>query len=202
LESVLPVETNSANGSGCTTSCAFTTSDFFKKKRRTNSGIAMTDSLPAAVTPGLVNGTRIVIANADATATDTITAGSGTTMASGGASDTIGPGRDVAYEFDLPNTQWRGAYNTRTALLGPNNLSDLANAAAARGSLGLGSLATQNPGTGLANSGGSTNLQPAQASTIGGVKPDGITTTVDGSGTITAIGAAATAVDVGGATSI
>ena len=36
--------------------------DFFQKTRRTNSGTAMTDSLPASSTTGLVNGTRIDIA--------------------------------------------------------------------------------------------------------------------------------------------
>jgi hypothetical protein len=148
LESVLPVQTNTVAAGGCTASCVFATGDLFKKTRRSNSGSAMTDTFPAASATGMVNGTRIVIANVDATATLTITAGSGTVMASGGATDTIGPGRDIAYEYDPATTQWRRAYNTGTALLGPNNLSDVASASAAWGNI----------------------VQPSGASTLGGVK--------------------------------
>jgi hypothetical protein len=131
LESVLPVQTVAG------ASKSFLTADLFKKTRRSNSGSAMSDTFPASTATGMVNGTRIVYANTDATATATITAGAGTVMASGGATDTVGPGRDVAYEYDLANTQWRRAYNTGTALLGPNNLSDLASASSARSNLGV-----------------------------------------------------------------
>jgi hypothetical protein len=134
LEGILPVQT--VTGASKT----FATADLFKKTRRSNSGAAMSDTFPASTATGLVNGTRIVVANADATATDTITAGAGTVMASGGSTDTIGPGRDVAYEYDLVATQWRRAYNTGTALLGPNNLSDLSSVSTARTNLGLSSL--------------------------------------------------------------
>lgn len=141
LEMLLPVQTVSG------TSKTFLPADLYKKTRRSNGGVAMSDTFPAASATGLINGTRIVVANVDVTATLTITAGVGTVMASGGSVDTIGPGRDIAYEYDATSTQWRRAYNTGTALLGPNNLSDLSNIPTARAVLGLGSAAQQNIGT-------------------------------------------------------
>ncbi len=100
-------------------SYTYTTTDLFQKTRRSNSGSAMADTFPASTATGMVNGTRIVVANVDATASITITAGAGTTMPSG-STDTIAPGRDVAYEYDAAAATWRGAYNTRTALLTGN----------------------------------------------------------------------------------
>ena len=85
---------------------------------------------------GLLNGTQINIANVDATASDTVTAGAGTTI-DGGATFVIGPGRDIWLVYDLANTQWRAMANTKTALLGPNNLSDVSSAATTRTNLGL-----------------------------------------------------------------
>lgn len=136
LEALVPVQTST------TASYGFAASDFFKRTRRSNAGSAMTDTLPIAGTTGLANGTRIEIANFDATASDTVTAGAGTTIV-GGASFVLGPGRDLMLTYDLANTAWRAEANSSTALLGPNNLSDVANVATARTNLGLGSIATQ-----------------------------------------------------------
>lgn len=138
LETLLPVQT--AAGA----SKVFATADLFKKTRRSNAGTAMTDTFPASTATGLVNGTRIVIANVDASASITITAGSGTVMSQGTSTDTVGPGRDVAYEYDLASTQWRRAYNTGTAVLGPNNGSDFSSIPTVRSNLGLAALYTVN----------------------------------------------------------
>lgn len=128
LETVLQIQTNAI------ASKAFSTADFFWETRRSNSGSAMTDSFPAAGTTGLVNGTRITVNNVDATASDTITAGSGTTF-SAGSTDVIGPGRAIQYAYDLANTTWRKTLNTGVALLGPNNLSDVSSISTARNNL-------------------------------------------------------------------
>lgn len=116
LESLLPVQT--VTGSGKT----FLTADLFKKTRRSNAGAAMNDTFPPSTATGMVNGTRIVVSNNDTTASLTIAAGVGTSMPAG-ATDVIAPGRDVAYEYDLPNATWRGAFNTRSALLSPLTLA-------------------------------------------------------------------------------
>lgn len=120
LEGFVQVQTNTANGSACTASCNFAATDLFKRTRRSNSGSAMTDSLPASGV-ALTNGTRIQIVNADATASDTITAGAGTTIL-GGSSFILGPGRDLMLTYDLANTTWRSEGNTATAVLGPAGL--------------------------------------------------------------------------------
>lgn len=129
LETILPVQTV------IQTSYGFLTVDLFKETRRSNSGSAMTDTFPGVSATGLINGTRITYNNVDATATATITAGAGTTMSNGSGSETVGPGRSIQYVYDASVTQWRRTLNTGTALLGPNNLSDLSNIATARGNL-------------------------------------------------------------------
>lgn len=138
LESLLPVQTVTG------ASKIFATADLFMKTRRSNSGVAMTDTFPAASMSGIVNGTRIIVANTDPTASDTITAGIGTFMPNGTSTDTVGPGRDIAYEYDSATTQWRAAYNTRTALLSPNNLNDVASPSAALSNIGGAPLASPN----------------------------------------------------------
>jgi hypothetical protein len=95
---------------------AFGTADLFKKTRRSNGGTPMADTLPAAGATGLANGTQINIANVDASATDTVTAGSGTTI-DGNSTLVIQPGRDIWLIYDLANAAWRGAGNSRTAVL-------------------------------------------------------------------------------------
>jgi hypothetical protein len=95
---------------------AYLTADLFKKTRRSNGGSAMSDTFPASTAAGMVNGTRIVVSDADTTASITITAGAGTSMPSG-STDVVGPDRDVAYEYDATNATWRGAYNTRAAVI-------------------------------------------------------------------------------------
>ncbi len=122
LESVLPVQTITG------ASYSFSTTDLFKKTRRSNAGAAMADTFPAATTLGIVNGARIIVSNTDATASITITAGAGTSMPSG-STDVIGPGRDVAYEYDAASATWRGAFNTRTALLSGGDVAIGANGA-------------------------------------------------------------------------
>jgi len=144
LESVLPIQTSTG------ASKTFATADLQKKTRRSNSGASMTDTFPASTTGGLANGALINVANADATATDTITAGSGTSICgvgSCGSTFVITAGRDVWWSYDLANTAWRPVANTATALLGPNNLSDVTSAATSRTNLGLGTAAVANTGT-------------------------------------------------------
>lgn len=123
-EMVLPIQAFAG------ASKTFGTADLFQKTRRSNSGSAMTDTFPAASTTGLVNGTRIDVANGDATATDTITAGAGTTIL-GNTTYAIGPQRDVWFVYDLANTEWRLDANTGSSLLASNNLSDVASASTA-----------------------------------------------------------------------
>ena len=142
-EFLLPVKTNTANGSSCTTSCNFVTSDFFQKTRRSNSGTAMTDSFPASSATGLANGTRIDIANVDATASDTITAGASTTI-NGSSTYVVPPGRDIWFVYDLANTEWRLDANTGSSLLSANNLSDVASTSTAITNLFGGATGTGN----------------------------------------------------------
>jgi hypothetical protein len=99
--------------------------DLFQRTRRSNSASAMTDTLPAS-TALTVDGERLQIANVDASASDTISAGAATTIL-GGSTFVLTAGRDLMLVYDLANTAWRGEGNTPTALLGPNNLFDLSN---------------------------------------------------------------------------
>jgi len=110
LEAMSPVQTVTA------TSKTFATADFQLVTRRTNSGTAMTDTFPASSATGLVNGTVMTVNNVDATAIDTITAGSGTTIG-GNATDVLEAGRSAAYIYDLANTTWRKNYNSGTAAI-------------------------------------------------------------------------------------
>lgn len=138
LEAVLPIQTVTG------ASKSFLTADLFKETRRFNSGSAMSDTFPASSATGLVNGTKITVVNVDATVNDTITAGAGTTISGTGI---VGPGRAIQYVYDAPTTTWRPTLNTGTALLGPNNLSDLTSSITARANLGLGTAAVHNTGT-------------------------------------------------------
>lgn len=105
LEPVSPVQT--INGA----SHAFGSADLYTYARRSNSGAAMTDTFPAAITSGLVNGTRIQLSNVDASASDTVTAGAGTTI-NGGSSIVIGAGRSTDWVYDLGSTAWRPTANS------------------------------------------------------------------------------------------
>jgi hypothetical protein len=139
-ETLLPIQT--ATGASKT----FGTADMFQETRRSNAGSAMTDTFPASSATGLVNGTKITVVNADASASDTITAGAGTTINSS-ATDVVTFGRAIQYVYDLANTTWRRTLNTGSALLAQNNLSELASASSARTNLGLGTAAVANTGT-------------------------------------------------------
>ena len=110
IESLLPVQTLTG------TSHAFVTADFFQKTRRSNSGAAMTDTFPASTATGLANGTLINVVNYDSTASDTVTAGSGTTIG-GNSTFVIQPGRDVWWTYDATNTTWRAIANTASSLI-------------------------------------------------------------------------------------
>jgi hypothetical protein len=146
---------------------AFGTADLFKKTRRSNGGTAMTDTLPAAGATGLANGTQINIANVDASATDTVTAGSGTTI-DGSSTLVIQPGRDIWLIYDLANAEWRGAGNSRTAVLfsgTPPTASQLWGGSATPGSgaaVAVGSCLTLSGGV-LSNSCGSTFTGPGSS---------------------------------------
>jgi len=123
LETLLPAQTFLG------ASKAFATADLFYKTRRANGGSAMTDTFPAITATGLVNGSRIVLANYDATASDTITAGTGTAFKSAGSStDTVTAGRDVAYELDK---------SVFTGSIGPSSTT-LTVTAVASGALSIG----------------------------------------------------------------
>ncbi len=98
------------------TSMTYATADLFKEIVRSNGGTAMTDTLMAVGSTGLVNGARINISNVDTTAADTITAGSGTTI-SGNSTFVLQPGRDLWLIYDLANTRWRIKVNTGDSLL-------------------------------------------------------------------------------------
>jgi hypothetical protein len=110
LESLLPVQSLNQ------TSKTYTTTDFFKKTRRSNAGIAMADTLPASTATGLSNGTQLNIANVDASASITLTAGAGTTINSA-ATFVIPPGRDFWMTYDATNATWRGVANTGAQVL-------------------------------------------------------------------------------------
>ena len=117
LESLLPINSpDPLTGNSYSFVCA----DMFKKTRRSNSGVAMTDTLLSSaatcLTSAKSNGVWAHLYNADASASDTITAGAGTTIA-GSSTYVLLPGRDIWISYDLANTEWRFNGNTNTALL-------------------------------------------------------------------------------------
>lgn len=114
LEMLLPVQTNKANGSACAGSCVFTATDFFHLTRRSNAGSAMTDTLPSSAAVGLTTGTRISIKNVDGTATDTISAGSGTTI-EGNPSYSLVASLQVDLAYDASASTWRVVSNNPSA---------------------------------------------------------------------------------------
>lgn len=109
LEYLLPVQT--LTGSSFT----FASSDLFTKKRISNSGSAMTATLPPSTAFGMTNGARMTIGNVDATASLTLTAGAGTTI----TTTVIAPGRTLPLVYDQPNTAWRIDDNAAAVLLAP-----------------------------------------------------------------------------------
>jgi hypothetical protein len=170
LEALLPIQTVTG------ASKVFATADLFMETRRSNAGAAMTDTFPPSSATGLVNGSKIIVTNVDATASDTITPGAGTTISGTGI---VGPGRAIQYVYDLAGTIWRPTLNTGTALLGPNNLSDVSSAATARTNLGAAPLAspaftgtptapTPAPGTNTTQLATSAFVQTAITALIGG----------------------------------
>jgi len=111
----------------------FAAADLGYVTRRSNGGSAMTDTFPAA--SASTNGNVLTLDNVDASASITISAGAGTTIA-GSGTYVHAPGRSVFFVYDGPNTAWRPIHDTGIALLGPNNLSDVASPSAARNALG------------------------------------------------------------------
>jgi len=97
LEAYMPVQTEPGGTTGAT--YAFGCADIQKMTRRGNSGTAMTDTFPASTCQQLAtSGAIIEVHNYDSTASDTITAGSGTTIG-GGSTAVVGPGRQVRYVY-------------------------------------------------------------------------------------------------------
>lgn len=121
-EEIEQVQTNRTQGGGpCTVSCNYNYADFFRKVRRSNSGTAMSDSLPPSGATALTNGVRVDIYNADSVATDTIAAGSGTTIL-GGASYPLAAYRSLALIFNSASSNWEPDKNSATAILGSDSL--------------------------------------------------------------------------------
>lgn len=98
------------------TSHSFTAADFYQKTRRSNSGSAMSDSFPSSAASGMVNGARLDIANIDASASDTLTAGAGTTIA-GNSTYAIPAGRDVLFLYSAGLDEWLLDANTGSAVI-------------------------------------------------------------------------------------
>lgn len=175
-EFILKQQTNTTVlGGSCTASCAFTYNDFFWKNSRFNTGSAMTDSLPASGGTGMSNGSQIQIGNADATATDTISAGAGTTI-NGNSTYVLQPGRDIWLSYDGAGT-WRPVANSNQAVDGAPNLT----------SSGEIAIVGTAPGT-LTQEAAITSAQciSATISAKGCVIPDNSTITISGS-TISAV---------------
>lgn len=116
---------------------AFGASDIQFATRRSNSGSAMTDTFPISSTSGMANGAVIYVGNSDATATDTITAGSGTVF-SAGATQAVTAGRGVMFVLDTTGgtPTWRSHNNDLNQVLAANNGTDFASAATTLANLG------------------------------------------------------------------
>jgi hypothetical protein len=114
LENLLPVQTFAAP------SHTFVAADLYKETRRSNSGSAMTDTFPGTSTAGLANGTTIQLNNVDASASITVSAGSGTTL-NGNASVIVPPGRSTKWVYDAPSTVWRTTMNSLSGVNGPSS---------------------------------------------------------------------------------
>lgn len=178
IENTLPIQTNSTAGSSgaCTVSCTFATGDLFKTTRRSNIGAGMSDTFPASSATGLANGTQINVANTDATASDTITAGAGTTI-NGAASYLLPAGRDAHFVYDLAGTNWWLDANTGTALIAPS-----------------GGLSANNPVVGGAISNGpvaqgTRSGNTTMFATTTGPQTSGLCVTIDANGNHVAAGA-------------
>src|SRR5947209_1827376 len=128
LENLLPVQTFTG------ASHTFVAADLYRETRRSNSGSAMTDTFPAASTAGLANGTMIQVNNADAGASITVTAGTGTTL-NGNASIIIPPNRSTKWVYDAPNAVWRTTMNSLSGVNGPASATS-GNLAAFNGATG------------------------------------------------------------------
>jgi hypothetical protein len=112
LENLLPVQTFTG------ASHTFVAADLYRETRRSNSGSAMTDTFPGTSTAGLANGTMIQLNNVDASASITVSAGTGTTL-NGNATVIIPPNRSTKWVYDAPNTVWRSTMNSLSGVLGP-----------------------------------------------------------------------------------
>ena len=109
LQVLVPVQTET--GGTYTFSCT----DMFQMTRRSNSGTAMSDTLPASGAC-VGGGIQLEISNVDASAVDTITA-SGSTTINGSSSITLPPGRSLWLAYDSINLAWRPVANSDTAIL-------------------------------------------------------------------------------------
>lgn len=126
LEYILPIQTVTG------ASKSYLAADLYLETRRSNSGSAMSDTMPGSATVGLVSGSRVIVSNVDATASIAVSPGVGVSVT---GPSSIGPGRSIAYSYDGPNTTWRPTFNTGTSLLSANNLTDVASIATARANL-------------------------------------------------------------------
>ncbi|HEY3846234.1 MAG TPA: hypothetical protein VGL95_03885 [Acetobacteraceae bacterium] len=95
---------------------SFALADLFRKWRWGNSGAAMAGTLPSAAALSASVGPWLEIANTDATASITLTAGSGTTI-SGNTTQTIEPCRDVILFYQVADAAWRARANSTSTLI-------------------------------------------------------------------------------------
>jgi hypothetical protein len=130
LENLLPVQTFTG------ASHIFVAADLYRETRRSNSGSAMTDTFPGTSTAGLANGTMIQLNNVDASASITVSAGTGTTL-NGNASVTIPPTRSTKWVYDAPNSVWRTTMNSLAGVNGPSSATsgDIASFSGTTGTL-------------------------------------------------------------------
>jgi hypothetical protein len=130
LENLLPVQTFTG------ASHTFVAADLYKETRRSNSSSAMTDTFPGTSTAGLANGTMIQLNNVDASASITVSAGTGTTL-NGNASVIIPPNRSTKWVYDAPNTAWRTTMNSLSGVNGPSSATsgDIASFSGTTGTL-------------------------------------------------------------------